>query len=174
MSSNDTSTTENASPSTMHTGRVKWFNNKAGYGFVTELFSESDRVGEDYFVHHSALRVSTEQYKYLVQGEYVEFSLVESDSDEYEFQVGQVSGIYGGRLMCETREEMRKERRSNESGDMENTGSVEGGEEGWTMQQRSTRGRGGRGGRGGGRGSRRGGRGRGSGSSRGASDGDHA
>ena len=152
MSSNDTSTTENASPSTMHTGRVKWFNNKAGYGFVTELFSESDKVGEDYFVHHSALKVTTEQYKYLVQGEYVEFSLVESDSDEYEFQVGQVSGIYGGKLMCETREEMRKERRSNESGDMDRTGSVEGGDEGWTMQQRGSRGRGGRGGRGGGRG----------------------
>ena len=173
MSSNDTSTTENASPSTMHTGRVKWFNNKAGYGFVTEMISGSDKVGEDYFVHHSALKVSTEQYKYLVQGEYVEFSLVESDSDEYEFQVGQVSGIYGGKLMCETREEMRKERRTNESGDMDRTGSVEGGDEGWTMQQRGGRGRGGRGGRGGGRGNyRRGGRGGGGG--RGASDGDHA
>ena len=138
-------TTETTSPSGMHTGRVKWFNNKAGYGFVTELYSDSDKVGTDYFVHHSALKVSMEQYKYLVQGEYVEFTLVESDSDEYEFQVGEVSGVYGGRLMCETREEMRKERRSTQS--MESTGNVTEEKDGnWTMTSRG--GRGGRGGRG--------------------------
>ena len=50
-------------------GRVKWFNNKVGYGFITTC----DDDKKDVFVHHSSLQVSNEIYKYLVQGEYVEF-----------------------------------------------------------------------------------------------------
>ena len=50
------------------TGRVKWFNNKAGFGFVTVLSGE--KKDEDVFVHHSGIVVASEQYKYLVQGEY--------------------------------------------------------------------------------------------------------
>ena len=50
-------------------GRVKWFNNKAGYGFVT--VTNGHHLDKDIFVHHSAINVSSEQYKYLVQGEYV-------------------------------------------------------------------------------------------------------
>ena len=34
-------------------GRVKWFNNKAGYGFIT--ISSDEQSGEDVFVHHSAI-----------------------------------------------------------------------------------------------------------------------
>ena len=52
-------------------GRVKWFNNKAGFGFVTVL--DGDKKGEDVFVHHTGVVVTDEQYKYLVQGEYVSF-----------------------------------------------------------------------------------------------------
>ena len=54
-------------------GRVKWFNNKAGYGFVT--VTDGSKSGSDVFIHHSAIKVDAEQYKYLVQGEYVEFTL---------------------------------------------------------------------------------------------------
>jgi len=54
-------------------GRVKWFNNKAGYGFIT--VTDGSHSGSDIFVHHSAIGVSSEQYRYLVQGEYVEFGL---------------------------------------------------------------------------------------------------
>jgi hypothetical protein len=44
----------------------------------------------------------------LVQGEYVEFTLVDSDDGStHEFHVGEVSGIKGGKLMCETRNETR-------------------------------------------------------------------
>ena len=35
------------------------------------------RKVQDVFVHHSALTVGEEQYKYLVQGEYVEFEVTE-------------------------------------------------------------------------------------------------
>ena len=52
-------------------GRVKWFNNRAGFGFVTVL--DGEKKDEDVFVHHSALKTDEQQYKYLVSGEYVEF-----------------------------------------------------------------------------------------------------
>ena len=96
------------------TGRVKWFNNKTGFGFITALTdSEGVREGSDVFVHHSAIKVSQEQYRYLVQGEYVEFVLSKlkdsaaAEAPKHEFQAVDVSGVKGGKLICETRWESR-------------------------------------------------------------------
>lgn len=97
------------------TGRVKWFNNKTGFGFITALTdSEGIKEGSDVFVHHSAVKVSQEQYRYLVQGEYVEFVLsklvnanADASSSKHEFQAVDVSGVKGGKLICETRWESR-------------------------------------------------------------------
>jgi len=86
------------------TGRVKWFNNKAGYGFIT--VTDGPKSGTDIFVHHSSINVSTQQYKYLVQGEYVEFALSSVSTGDHEIQSSEVSGIKGGKLMCETRHEL--------------------------------------------------------------------
>lgn len=86
-------------------GRVKWFNNKAGYGFIT--VTDGHRSGTDIFVHHSAINVENQQYKYLVQGEYVEFDLIKTDSEKHEWQGSKVSGIKGGKLMCETRFDLK-------------------------------------------------------------------
>jgi cold shock CspA family protein len=74
--------------STRLTGRVKWFNNKTGFGFITALGdSEGVKNGSDVFVHHSTIKVAQEQYRYLVQGEYVEFVLSKtSESSKHEFQ----------------------------------------------------------------------------------------
>lgn len=83
------------------TGRVKWFNNRAGFGFVTVL--SGDKKNEDVFVHHTGISVDSEQYKYLVQGEYVSFVLKSSDSESHPYQAGSVKGILEGPLMCETR-----------------------------------------------------------------------
>jgi CspA family cold shock protein len=91
------------------TGRVKWFNNKAGYGFVT--VTDGSNAGKDVFVHHTSIKVDSEQYKYLVQGEYIEFTLSAANGEGgHEFQAGDVSGIKGGKLMCETRRETRSAR----------------------------------------------------------------
>ena len=84
------------------TGIVKWFNNKSGFGFVT-VCGDGEYGGKDIFTHYSAIRVTNSQYKYLVQGEYVDFNLVKSDSDKHEFNAGDVTGVMGGPILCETR-----------------------------------------------------------------------
>lgn len=88
-------------------GRVKWFNNKTGYGFLTVVSTESDI--KDVFVHHSAINVKGDQYKYLVQGEYVNFAIKVVDDGNHKYQAENVTGIGGGQTMCETRNENRKE-----------------------------------------------------------------
>lgn len=51
----------------MATGKVKWFNNSKGYGFITP------ESGEDVFVHHSAIQ--GDGYKSLEEGQAVEFEI---------------------------------------------------------------------------------------------------
>ena len=101
-------TTPNVGTSDLLLGRVKWFNNRAGFGFVTVLSGE--KKNEDVFVHHTGINVDTEQYKYLVQGEYVSFVLKDSDSTEHPYQAGSVRGVLEGPLMCETRNANRSSR----------------------------------------------------------------
>jgi cold shock CspA family protein len=90
------------------TGRVKWFNNKTGFGFISVVGgNEQFKDASEVFAHHSAISVSQEQYRYLVEGEYVEFSVVTNESGEHKFQAGDVRGVKGGKLFCETRHEHR-------------------------------------------------------------------
>jgi cold shock CspA family protein len=91
-------------------GVCKWFNNKSGYGFLT--ITEGEKKDSDIFVYHSSLQVGNEnQYKYLVQGEYVDFTVsnIENSKNQgkYEFHATNVTGINGGKLMCETRNEAK-------------------------------------------------------------------
>ena len=53
-------------------GKVKWFNNQKGYGFITR----EDGAG-DVFVHYSAVQGSG--FKTLVEGDSVEFEVIDSD-----------------------------------------------------------------------------------------------
>ena len=121
------------------TGRVKWFNNKTGFGFISVVGGNDQyKDASEVFVHHSAVKVSQEQYRYLVEGEYVEFSVVTTDTGDHKFQAGDVRGVKGGKLFCET----RHEHRATQDGA---GASTERSERGRTQ----VRGRGGRGGRGG-------------------------
>jgi len=115
MSSDDS--VETTAPVTssveLFTGRVKWFNNKSGYGFIN--VTDGSCAGSDIFVHHSAVQVTNQQYKYLVQGEYVEFKLIATEGGAHAVQASEVCGIKGGKLMCETRREFRIVRSSYKS-----------------------------------------------------------
>ncbi len=51
-------------------GKVKWFNNEKGYGFI-----EYEDL-EDIFVHYSA--INKEGYKTLKEGDVVDFNLIET------------------------------------------------------------------------------------------------
>jgi CspA family cold shock protein len=52
----------------MATGKVKWFNNAKGYGFVI-----AEAGGEDLFVHYSSIQM--DGYKTLKAGQDVEFDI---------------------------------------------------------------------------------------------------
>ena len=52
------------------TGKVKWFNENKGYGFILQ------DGGRDVFVHYSEIKA--EGYRTLSEGEEVEFEVLES------------------------------------------------------------------------------------------------
>jgi len=55
----------------MASGKVKWFNNVKGFGFITQ------NSGQDVFVHHSA--ILGRGYKTLLEGDDVSFDVVSSE-----------------------------------------------------------------------------------------------
>lgn len=59
------------------TGKVKWFNNKKGYGFIEHVSSEDqvaseDKIGgEDVFVHYRQIMI--DGFRTLREGQFVEY-----------------------------------------------------------------------------------------------------
>lgn len=82
-------------------GQVKWFNMKAGYGFINVRTGE--HTGKDLFVHYTSVKVVNPQYRYLIAGEYVQFNVDTPVDGKHEFHAVNVSGIENGPLMCEAR-----------------------------------------------------------------------
>lgn len=65
-------------------GRVKWFNNAKGYGFI-EIGAG---IREDVFVHYSA--IEQDGYKSLKDGDVVEFTLIETAKGKQAINVKEV------------------------------------------------------------------------------------
>ena len=65
-------------------GKVKWFNNEKGYGFIE--YNDT----EDIFIHYSAIEM--DGYKTLTEGTLVKYELPRTDKGLQAKKVLQVSG----------------------------------------------------------------------------------
>ncbi len=66
----------------MAKGKVKWFNNQKGFGFITP------ENGKDVFVHHSAIKA--DGYRSLEEGQDVEFDVQQGPKGEQAVNVVKV------------------------------------------------------------------------------------
>ena len=75
-------------------GSVKWFNNRKGFGFLTDMDTK-----DEVFVHFSGVDVPEGVFKALYEGEYVSYS--ESTDDKGKKVAVNVTGVKGGPLLCQ-------------------------------------------------------------------------
>jgi CspA family cold shock protein len=69
----------------MAVGKVKWFNNAKGYGFIIE-----DGKTEDLFAHYSAIKM--DGYKTLKAGQAVAFEIIQGPKGLHAVNIGDPAG----------------------------------------------------------------------------------
>jgi len=82
-------------------GRIKWFNNKKGFGFLSNCETQ-----EDIFIHHTGIQLNEESlnssvniFKTVIEGEYVSYQT--KVDNENRTVAKNVTGVFGGPLLCE-------------------------------------------------------------------------
>ncbi len=66
-------------------GKIKWFNNEKGYGFI------EGNGDEDIFVHYSAIK--QDGYKTLSEGQIVEYELLETKKGLQAINVKELTNV---------------------------------------------------------------------------------
>ncbi len=108
MAEDNKTTQESVPESERYIGRIKWFNNSRGYGFLS--YKGSDGSDKDVFVHFSAINCQNDNsFRTLTQGEYVSFSLADSNKPG-QLQASNITGVNGGPLLSEQREQNHQSR----------------------------------------------------------------
>ena len=77
----------------VHTGVIKWFNDKKGYGFIfkpEDVSGEPINNNEDIFVHQTAV------IDQVTEGDNVEFELTDSNKGLRAVNVRKIAGSAGG------------------------------------------------------------------------------
>ena len=70
----------------MPTGRVKWFNNAKGYGFILP-----EDGSEDYFAHYSSIVM--DGYKTLKAGQLVSFEILEGPKGSHAINIQSIGEV---------------------------------------------------------------------------------
>lgn len=74
----------------MASGKVKWFNNAKGYGFIIE-----DGKDEDLFAHYSAIKM--DGYKTLKAGQPVSFEIIQGPKGNHAVNISAPISIGTGK-----------------------------------------------------------------------------
>ncbi|MCK4304984.1 MAG: cold shock domain-containing protein [Candidatus Eisenbacteria sp.] len=69
-------------------GRIKWFNNQTGWGFIER------NVGPDIYARHD--RILGEGYKVLCEGDLVEFEIRKGKQGPYAVKINRLAGRVAG------------------------------------------------------------------------------
>ena len=70
----------------MATGRVRWFDDQKGYGFIRE-----DGTEKDIFAHYSDVQGSG--FKSLAEGEKLEFEIVQTEKGRKAQKITRLAGV---------------------------------------------------------------------------------
>mgnify|MGYP001206973427 CR=1 FL=1 len=90
-------------------GKVIWFDQKKGYGFIKVVSPQSEHVSKEIFFHFSSIQ-SLNSFKKVYPGEYVSFNVVHqvlSDGEVVEgreFKCDKITGVYGDKLLVDNEE----------------------------------------------------------------------
>jgi len=104
LSSETTSPTHSFLPKITYTGIVKWFNIDYRYGFITILDKNNPKNNVDIFAHKNDIK-SLIRYKCLIQGEYINCKVTNSDKG---LKCIDITGIDNNKLLCESNPDLLK------------------------------------------------------------------